>query len=78
MPFCEQHGIGVICYSPLMQGLLTGRWANADEARPTICHTTAPPPAVEQTSHALVVIAIVLESKRDDCQWGATMLMMIP
>ena len=30
MPFCEEQGIGVICYSPLMQGLLTGRWDNAD------------------------------------------------
>jgi len=30
-PLCLQHNIGLICYSPLMQGLLTGRYASADE-----------------------------------------------
>ena len=30
IPFCEARGIGVLAYSPLMQGLLTGRWATAD------------------------------------------------
>jgi myo-inositol catabolism protein IolS len=28
---CVKHGIGLICYSPLAQGLLTGRYASADE-----------------------------------------------
>lgn len=28
---CEENGIGILCYSPLAQGLLTGRYANADE-----------------------------------------------
>ncbi len=27
---CRQHNIGLMTYSPLMQGLLTGRYANAD------------------------------------------------
>ena len=31
LPFCAARGIQVICYSPLMQGLLTDRWASADE-----------------------------------------------
>ena len=31
LPFCQENGIGVICYSPLMQGLLTGRWKAADD-----------------------------------------------
>eukprot|EP00941_MAST-03F_sp_MAST-3F-sp1_P000029 g29.t1 len=35
IPFCESHGIGIICYSPLMQGLLTGRWSDADSV-PTL------------------------------------------
>mmetsp|Transcript_22277 Transcript_22277/g.41809 ORF Transcript_22277/g.41809 Transcript_22277/m.41809 type:complete len:380 (-) Transcript_22277:147-1286(-) len=26
LPFCREHGIEVLCYSPLMQGLLTGRY----------------------------------------------------
>lgn len=31
LPLCRQRGAGLICYSPLMQGLLTGRYASADE-----------------------------------------------
>jgi aryl-alcohol dehydrogenase-like predicted oxidoreductase len=31
LPFCRARGIGVLAYSPLMQGLLTGSWASADE-----------------------------------------------
>jgi myo-inositol catabolism protein IolS len=30
-PACAQHDIGILCYSPLAQGLLTGRYASADE-----------------------------------------------
>ena len=30
-PICLKNGIGIICYSPLYQGLLTGRYASADE-----------------------------------------------
>jgi myo-inositol catabolism protein IolS len=30
-PLCDQQGVGIICYSPLAQGLLTGRYRNADE-----------------------------------------------
>jgi aryl-alcohol dehydrogenase-like predicted oxidoreductase len=25
LPFCREHGLGVICYSPLAQGILTGK-----------------------------------------------------
>lgn len=28
---CREHGVGLICYAPLAQGLLTGRYAAADE-----------------------------------------------
>lgn len=28
-PFCIEHHIGVLCYSPLLQGLLTGKFASA-------------------------------------------------
>ncbi|GMV79135.1 MAG: aldo/keto reductase [Planctomycetota bacterium] len=28
MPLCKQHGLGFIVYSPLAQGLLTGKYAN--------------------------------------------------
>lgn len=30
-PLCLQKNVGIICYSPLAQGLLTGRYATADE-----------------------------------------------
>ena len=30
-PKCVENGIGIICYSPLSQGLLTGRYATADD-----------------------------------------------
>lgn len=29
-PLCLEQGVGLICYSPLAQGLLTGRYASAD------------------------------------------------
>lgn len=34
LPFCQQQGIGVLCYSPLTIGLLTGKYASADEVPP--------------------------------------------
>jgi myo-inositol catabolism protein IolS len=30
-PLCREHNVGIICYSPLSQGLLTGRYATVDE-----------------------------------------------
>ena len=27
MPFCRRHGLGIICYSPLLQGVLTNKYA---------------------------------------------------
>jgi len=30
-PLCNRHNIGLICYSPLMQGLLTERYKTADD-----------------------------------------------
>lgn len=31
LPLCRTRDVGLICYSPLMQGVLTGRYSNADE-----------------------------------------------
>ena len=31
LPKCIEHSVGLICYSPLAQGLLTGRYATADD-----------------------------------------------
>jgi aryl-alcohol dehydrogenase-like predicted oxidoreductase len=31
LPKCRENGIGIVCYSPMAQGLLTGRYKGADE-----------------------------------------------
>jgi len=44
-PLCVEHSVGIICYSPLAQGLLTGRYHSADEVPPGLAKrvgTTAP------------------------------------
>ena len=38
-PLCEENNVGIICYSPLMQGLLTGRYASADEVPEYLART---------------------------------------
>ena len=38
-PMCLENEIGIICYSPLMQGLLTGRYASADEVPDGLART---------------------------------------
>ncbi|MCY3902183.1 MAG: aldo/keto reductase [Caldilineaceae bacterium] len=39
LPLCRGNGIGVICYSPLAQGVLTGRYAHADEVPAGLART---------------------------------------
>jgi len=34
LPACKRRGIGVLTYSPLMQGILSGRWTTIDEIPP--------------------------------------------
>lgn len=34
VPACQKHGVGILAYMPLMQGLLTGRWQHPDEIPP--------------------------------------------
>jgi len=34
LPFCKKHNIQVLCYSPLMQGLLTGRYKSTKDVPP--------------------------------------------
>ena len=38
-PICLENGIGIICYSPLYQGLLTGRYASANEVPDRLSRT---------------------------------------
>jgi len=39
LPFCRCHGISVLCYSPLMQGLLTGKFKDPDQVPATRART---------------------------------------
>jgi myo-inositol catabolism protein IolS len=39
LPVCRLNEIGLMCYSPLAQGLLTGRYASADEVPAGIART---------------------------------------
>ena len=39
LPLCRDNGIGVICYSPLAQGVLTGRYASADDVPEGLART---------------------------------------
>jgi myo-inositol catabolism protein IolS len=39
LPLCRTRSVGVICYSPLAQGLLTGRYAHADLVPPGLART---------------------------------------
>ncbi len=38
-PLCVQRHVGIICYSPLAQGLLAGRYKNADEVPEGLART---------------------------------------
>ncbi|MCX6050168.1 MAG: aldo/keto reductase [Chloroflexi bacterium] len=38
-PICVAHSVGIICYSPLAQGLLTGRYKAADEVPDGLAQT---------------------------------------
>ncbi len=39
MPFCSRNGIGILAYSPLLQGLLTGKFHSADDMPPSRTRT---------------------------------------
>jgi len=39
LPVCLANEVGLMCYSPLSQGLLTGRYATAEEVPPGIART---------------------------------------
>lgn len=39
LPLCRPNGIGVICYSPLAQGVLTGRYASVEDVPKGLART---------------------------------------
>ena len=52
VPLCVRHGIGVTCYSPIAQGLLTGKFASPDDVPEGRARTRHFSSAREQTRHA--------------------------
>ena len=51
LPLCRESAIGLICYSPLAQGLLTGRYATADEVPEGLARTRWYASSREQAGH---------------------------
>jgi len=51
MPLCRQHGISIIPYMPLMQGLLAGRYHTADDVPPFRARTRHFSSQREQVRH---------------------------
>ncbi len=51
LPMCVKKGISVLCYSPLMQGLLTGKFATADEVPDERARTRHFPQTRSQVRH---------------------------
>lgn len=50
-PLCMDRGVGIICYSPLAQGLLTGRYASADEVPEGLARTRLYADSRPQSQH---------------------------
>ncbi|MBN1287834.1 MAG: aldo/keto reductase [Anaerolineae bacterium] len=50
-PKCVAHGVGILAYSPLMQSLLTGKFASADEVPETRARTRLFSTARPHTRH---------------------------
>lgn len=51
LPKCRENGIGLVCYSPLSQGLLTGRYQSADEVPDGLSRTRLFKSSRPQASH---------------------------
>ncbi len=50
-PLCIARNVGIICYSPLAQGLLTGRYASADDVPEGLARTRHYADSRPQSSH---------------------------
>ncbi len=78
IPFCAAHGIRLICYSPLQQALLTGRWATADEvptyrARSRHFSGTRPKSRHGEEGHEQLTFETVKALKALCEEWGLEM-----
>jgi len=51
VPACQRHGVGILTYMPLMQGLLAGRWQSAEDVPPNRRRTRHFAPARAEVRH---------------------------
>jgi aryl-alcohol dehydrogenase-like predicted oxidoreductase len=67
-PLCLRNDVGIICYSPLAQGLLTGRYRNADEVPEGLAqsrwYSSARPAAKHQEAGAETEVFAAIEILR--------------
>lgn len=69
LPRCEKAGIGILAYSPLAQGLLTGKFASADDVPPGRARTrhfrgNRPQARHGEAGHEAETFAAIAEVKR--------------
>ena len=77
-PLCLEKEVGLICYSPLMQGVLTGRYAAADEVPEGLARTRLYAAHRPQAEHGepgceAEVFAAVAEIRRIAAELGQSM-----
>lgn len=69
LPLCEEHQISVLAYSPMLHGLLTGKFATLDDVPPERARTRHFAPSRGQTRHsepgAEVELAGALDALRE-------------
>lgn len=51
LPLCVERNVGIICYSPLAQGLLTGRYTSADDVPDGLARTRLYAASRPQSQH---------------------------
>lgn len=62
LPLCVEHNVSIVCYSPLAQGLLTGKFATPDEVPPQRRRARyCKEPAVQHTFAALDALRTAAE-----------------
>ncbi len=65
LPVCEELGIGIVAYSPLGRGFLTGAFRTADDLHESDYRRSNPRFAAENFANNLQLVAIVAEIARE-------------